>query len=222
MTFIILIIASYLLGSIPFGLLLNKLAGKGDIRKVSSGSIGATNVSRTLGIFGFIATWLLDMAKVIAPFMIFRVMLGDAGTPAAAAGALAGAIAVLGHIFPVWLKFKGGKGISGIFGFILALNPIAFVAEGLIWLLVAMSSGYSSLGALVVLLLLPVFGFAAAGFWTGIIALFLAALGFWAHRENIVRLLAGTESKMQLKLGKLTAAFVIAGIVVLGLAIALR
>jgi len=124
----ILILISYLLGSIPFGFLLVKWAGKGDIRKVSSGSTGATNVGRVIGTRGFVATWVLDMAKAVAAFMIGQYFFGSDF------GALCGAVAVIGHIFPVWLKFKGGKGFAPIWGFILALNPIAFAALGIIWL----------------------------------------------------------------------------------------
>ena len=214
-TYAVFILGSYLLGSIPFGLLLAKWMGKGDIRKIGSGSPGATNVSRVAGISGFIITWVLDMAKVIVPFLVAKSFFG------ADFGALCGAVAVMGHIFPVWLKFQGGKGISGIFGFMLALNPIVFVAQGLIWLLVAISSGYSSAGALVMLILLPVFGF-AIGFWAGVICLFLALLGLWSHRSNIKRLWRGEESKMQLKLGKLALGFILVGLLVVGLAIYLN
>ncbi|MCL2331833.1 MAG: glycerol-3-phosphate 1-O-acyltransferase PlsY [Proteobacteria bacterium] len=214
-TYAAFIIVSYLLGSVPFGLLLTKWMGKGDIRKIGSGSPGATNVSRVAGISGFIITWVLDMGKAILAFMLAKSFLG------ANFGALCGAIAVVGHIFPVWMKFKGGKGLAPMFGFMLALNPIVFATQGLIWLLVAISSGYSSAGALAVLVFLPVFGF-AIGFWAGIICIFLTLVGLWAHRLNIKRLWDGEESKMQLKLGKLALALILVGLLAVGLMIYLN
>ncbi len=210
MIYAILLILSYLLGSIPFGFLIVKLAGKGDIRRHSSGSTGATNVSRLLGIKGFIITWVLDMAKTVAPFLVAKSIVGPDF------GALCGLVAVAAHIFPVWLGFKGGKGISSIFGFLISMNPIAFVSSGLIWLVGAMPSGYSSFGSVLMLVAMPVFGFAIS-FWTGVICVLLAILGLWGNRENITRLLKGNESKMQMNLGKLTLAFVLAGLVAIGL-----
>ena len=213
MTYAILLIFSYLIGSIPFGLLLVKLAGKGDIRKVgTSGGTGATNVARVLGMRGFIATWVLDMAKAVLVFMVARYFVGPDF------GALCGAIAVVGHNFPVWLGFKGGKGFAPILGFILALQPIAFAAMGIIWLIVAVSSGYSSFAALVVMAVLPVFGFVTS-FWTGIICIGLLGIGLWTHRENIDRLLKGNESKIQMPIGKLVPALVLLGLLFLGLVV---
>jgi len=213
MTYAILIIFSYLLGSIPFGLLLVKWAGKGDIRKVgTSGGTGATNVARVMGMRGFIMTWILDMAKAAAVFMIARYFVGPDF------GALCGAIAIIGHNFPIWLKFKGGKGFASLLGFILAMQPIAFAALGIIWLIVAVSTGYSSLGALVVMAVLPVFGFVVS-FWTGIICIGLLGVGLWTHRQNIDRLLKGKESKIQMPIGKLLPALVLLGLLFLALVI---
>ena len=216
MTYIVLLIVSYLLGSIPVGLLLVKLVDKGDIRKVSSGSTGATNVARVMGLSGFVITWALDMAKVIAPVLVGRMLVG------AEFSALCGAVAIAGHIFPVWLKgFKGGKGVSALFGYMLALNPIIFVTQGMIWLIVGLSTRYSSLAAWVIWVLLPVFGFAIS-FWTGIIGIPLAILGLWAQRENIARFLNGNESKMQMNMGKMTVVLVLVGLLVMGLVIAVN
>lgn len=192
MIYAITLIISYFLGSIPMGLLLTKMAGKGDIRKVGSGNIGATNVMRVGGLRLAGLTWLLDMAKAI-----LAVLLG-AWLVEPAFGAWCGVVAVLGHCYPVWLKFKGGKGISCMFGVMLALNPLLFVIEGVEWLVVSLSSGYSSLGAVVAFCLLPVFGFVMGGQF-GWPLLVLALICLWRHKENIRRLISGSESKITWK-----------------------
>jgi glycerol-3-phosphate acyltransferase PlsY len=192
MQYTILLTTAYLLGSIPVGLLLAKWAGKGDIRKVGSGGTGATNVMRVGGFKLAAATWVLDMAKAMIAAALGWYFIGHDF------GAMCGAAAVAGHIFPVWLGFKGGKGISPMLGFMLVVNPVIFIASGLNWLLVALGTGYSSGGSLVALTILPILGF-VAGFNIGLSCLFVSALGFYAHRENIKRLLAGTESKIEWK-----------------------
>ncbi|MCL1785994.1 MAG: glycerol-3-phosphate 1-O-acyltransferase PlsY [Alphaproteobacteria bacterium] len=192
MLYAILLTISYLLGSIPFGLLLTRLAGKGDIRKVGSGGTGATNVMRVGGFKLAGATWILDMAKAMLAALLGWYFVGHDF------GAFCGAAAVAGHIFPIWLSFKGGKGISPMLGFVLATNPIIFAASGLNWLIIALGTGYSSGGSLVVLTILPFLGF-AAGFNIGASCLIVSALGFYAHRENIKRLINGTESKIEWK-----------------------
>jgi len=192
MTHIILIVVAYLLGSIPVGLLLAKWAGKGDIRKVGSGGTGATNVMRVGGFKLAAATWVLDMAKAMIAAALGWYFIGHD------MGAFCGAAAVAGHIFPVWLNFKGGKGISPMMGFMLVTSPVIFMASGINWLLVALGTGYSSGGSLVALTILPILGF-VAGFNIGLACLIVSALGFYAHRENIKRLLAGTESKIEWK-----------------------
>ncbi|MDR1207075.1 MAG: glycerol-3-phosphate 1-O-acyltransferase PlsY [Rickettsiales bacterium] len=216
MTYVILLIISYLLGSIPVALLLVKLAGKGDIRQVSSGNVGATNAARVLGMAGFVITWVMDMAKVIVPVLIGKWLVGMSF------GALCGAVAIVGHIFPIWLRgFKGGKGVSALFGYMLALNPIIFVSQGLTWLIVGLPTGYSSLAAWVNWILLPVFGF-AVDFWTGIVCIPLAILGLWAQRENIKRFIDGKESKMQMNMGKMALVLIIIGFLFLGAVIAIN
>lgn len=194
MAYAILIIISYLLGGVPFGLLLAKLAGKGDIRKVGSGNVGATNVMRVGGLKLAAATWLLDMAKAAAAVLAAKFVLGND-----VFAALCGLAAIVGHNFPVWLKFKGGKGMSSTFGFMLAVNPLFFVVCGIEWLIVALGTGYSSAGALAALAVLALLGFAAGGFWLGLVCLAISLLGFWRHRENIGRLIDGTESKVEWK-----------------------
>jgi acyl phosphate:glycerol-3-phosphate acyltransferase len=180
----------YLLGSIPFGLVLTRLAGTQDLRSIGSGNIGATNVLRT-GRKGLAAaTLLLDMLKGTAAVVIS----GYFGGPDAAM--LTGLGAFLGHIFPVWLKFKGGKGVAVYIGILLGLFWPAAIAFCVIWLAVAFASRYSSLSALVASLVTPLLLW-----WFGhlvLAALFavLTLLLFYMHRENIKRLMAGTEGRI--------------------------
>lgn len=215
MIYAILLVVSYLLGSIPFGWLLIRIAGKGDIRNIGSGGTGATNVARVLGLGGFVGVWAMDMAKAAA-----AVWLG-AHFVSPVFGALCGFIAIFGHCFPIWLKFHGGKGNASMFGVLLAVNPVMFVVVGIEWLLVAATTRYSSLGAIVGFLVMPLLGF-ADGFQMGIIFTAIAALCMFQHRENIKRLIDGTESKMQMSPGKLIAALVIVGLLVLGIVIAIN
>lgn len=192
MQYIIALIVSYLLGSIPMGLILTRLAGKGDLRKVGSGNIGATNVMRVGGLRMAGVVWLLDMVKAIIAVLIGKYIAGDAF------GAWCGFMAIVGHCFPVWLKFHGGKGISSLFGVLLAISPMAFVVCGIEWLLVALGSGISSLGAVVVFCLIPVLGFAIS-VNVGWAFLAIGGLCMWRHRENIKRLWAKQESVIEWK-----------------------
>lgn len=192
MMYVIGIIVSYLLGSIPMGLLLTKMMGRGDLRRVGSGNIGATNVMRVGGLRMAGLVWLLDMAKAIAAVFIGKYIAGDAF------GAWCGFVAIVGHCYPVWLKFKGGKGISSLFGTLLAVSPLSFAVCGIEWLLVALTSGISSLGATIVFCLIPVLGFAIS-ISTGFAFLAIGLLCMWRHRENIKRLLSGSESKIEWK-----------------------
>ena len=183
-------VIGYLLGSIPFGLVLTKFAGTPDLRSIGSGNIGATNVLRT-GRKGLAAaTLLLDMLKGTLAVVI----AGHVSGPNAAM--LAGAGAFLGHLFPVWLKFRGGKGVAVYIGVLLGLFWPAAVTFCLIWLTTAFSFRYSSLSALVASLFTPLFLW-----WFGhpaLAALFavLTLLLFYMHRENIRRLQAGTEGRI--------------------------
>ena len=192
MMYAILLVISYLLGSVPMGLLLTWAAGKGDLRKVGSGNIGATNVMRVGGLRMAAATWLLDMAKVIVPVLLGKALVG------LGFGAWCGFAAICGHCFPIWLRFRGGKGVSGLFGMLLAVSPLSFVFVGIEWLIVALSSGYSSLGALVVFCLVPVFGF-VIDINVGFAFLAVAILCVVRHRANIIRLVQGKESKVEWK-----------------------
>lgn len=184
----------YLLGSIPFGLLLTRAAGLGDIRDVGSGNIGATNVLRT-GHKGLaLATLLLDGAKGAAAVVAGLLL---AGVPGLAAGGLT---AVLGHLFPAWLNWRGGKGVATGFGVLIAAAPLAGVAAGAVWLAVAFTTRISSAGALSAFLAAPLLAwiFQAP---TLVIALAAAlAVLVWArHEKNIRRLLAGTEPRIGAK-----------------------
>jgi len=180
---------AYLLGSIPFGLLLTRLAGTGDLRAIGSGNIGATNVLRTGRKDLAAATLILDAAKAAV-----AVFLANAIAPGA--GMIGGLGAFLGHIFPVWLQFRGGKGVASFLGALLAIHWPTGLVFCATWLAVAGLLRYSSLSALVASLISPL---ALWGFGHGGEALLLApmtALLWWKHRENIARLRAGAETRI--------------------------
>ena len=186
-------LAAYLLGSIPFGLLLAKASGLGDIRKIGSGNIGATNVLRTGNKKLAAATLLLDMAKgFVAVFLSWQYFGPDVTFFAALA-------AVIGHLFPVWLKFKGGKGVATTLGVLLGLSWAVGVACLLSWLTIALVFRYSSLAALVSIAAAPVFGWYLGGPQVAGAAIFLAILVWIRHAANIRRLLRGEESRIKLK-----------------------
>ena len=184
------LILGYLLGSIPFGLILTKLAGTQDLRSIGSGNIGATNVLRT-GRKGLAAATLIcDALKGT----IAVVIAGNFGGPNAAMLAALGAF--LGHLFPVWLKFKGGKGVAVYIGVLIGLFWPAAVVFCVMWLATAVTTRYSSLSALVASFVTPIFRL-----WFGHAALaslfvVLTMLLFYMHRENIKRLQAGTEGRI--------------------------
>lgn len=179
----------YLLGSIPFGLIITRLAGLGDIRDVGSGNIGATNALRTGNKWVAGATFLGDMGKGAAAVILAR-QFGPDLAVIAAFGAL------VGHLFPVWLRFKGGKGISTYIGILLALAWPVGLLFCATWLAVALIFRMSSLAALVASLLSPVY-FVWVDQWQMVeLSVMLVLLVFYAHRENIQRLLAGTEPRI--------------------------
>lgn len=183
------LVFGYALGSIPFGLLLTRAAGLGDIRKVGSGNIGATNVLRVGGKGLAAATLLLDAAKGLVAVLIAR-QFGLEPALGAAAGA------VLGHLFPVWLGFKGGKGGATILGAFLGLAwQVAAIGAGL-WLLIAVTLRYSSLATLSATALAALAAWWLAPQPVAILASLLVLLVWAKHHENIRRLLAGTESKI--------------------------
>ena len=189
MLYIIGILVAYVLGSIPCGLVLSRIFGYGDLRKVGSGNTGATNALRVGGLRLAILVWVLDMAKAAVAVLIGNWIGG------AAFGAWCGFAAMVGHCFPVWLRFRGGKGVSCLFGILLAVNPILFVICGIEWLIVALRFGYSSLGAVVVFCLAPVLGFAIS-LGVGFAFFAMGLLCLYRHLENIGRLVGGTETKI--------------------------
>ena len=182
----------YLLGSIPFGLVLTKLAGLGDIRDIGSGNIGATNVLRTGRKDLALATLLLDSGKGGIAVLIAYWAFGY-GSDAAI---IAGCAAFLGHVFPVWLGFKGGKGVATYLGTLGALAWPAGLVACAIWLIMAVVFRYSSLSALTAALLSPIAAYYVAGGKVALAALFLAALLIYRHETNIRRLLKGEEPKI--------------------------
>jgi len=184
------LVIGYLLGSIPFGLVLTRLAGTQDIRSIGSGSIGATNVLRTGRKSLAAGTLLLDALKGTVAVVI----AGSIAGPNAAM--VAGLGAFLGHLFPVWLKFNGGKGVATYIGVLIGLFWPAALMFCLIWLATAVTTRYSSLSALVAAFVTPLFLW-----WFGhpaLASLFvvLTLLLFWKHTENIKRLQAGTEGRI--------------------------
>lgn len=191
MTEAIYFLGGYLLGSIPFGLLFTRLAGLGDIRAIGSKNIGATNVLRTGRKDLAFATLLADALKGTAAVLVAKYVSGaDTVVIAAGAGAF------LGHVFPVWLGFRGGKGVATYIGVLLGTFWPAALAFGAVWLAVAFLSRYSSLSALVASAVIPVFIYVFAGPVWGIAFAVLSVILIAKHRANISRLLSGTETKI--------------------------
>jgi glycerol-3-phosphate acyltransferase PlsY len=183
----------YLLGSIPFGLVLTRMAGLGDIRKIGSGNIGATNVLRTGNKPLAAATLLLDSGKGAIAALLAQLWAGPEAAALAAGGAM------LGHTFPVWLGFKGGKGVATALGSLLAVNWPVGVVACLTWLFIACLFRISSLSALVALGISPIVAWYTGGPLVAALALFIAALVYLRHAANIRRLLKGEEPKITLR-----------------------
>lgn len=183
----------YLLGSIPFGLIITRLSGQGDIRSIGSGNIGATNVLRTGNKKLAALTLAFDILKGTAAVLIASYFMGRDPSVCAGLGAF------LGHLFPIWLKFKGGKGVATYIGILAGLFWPAFIAFALIWLVVAAITRYSSLAALLATLATPFVlrGFEAFQF-SELFAL-LTLLAWLKHHANIRRLLSGSESRIGAK-----------------------
>lgn len=189
--FLIAAVAGYLLGSIPFGLLITRLAGLGDIRNVGSGNIGATNVLRTGRKDLAFATLLLDSFKAGLAVFLITSITGDRNV-----GLVAGAFAFVGHCYPVWLGFKGGKGVATYAGLLVFASPLALAVGAPVWLILFATTRISSLAALTAAACVP-FGAYLLGEtqFASLLLLGLSVLVFWTHRENIKRLLSGTEPK---------------------------
>ena len=180
----------YLLGSIPFGLLLTRMAGLGDVRKIGSGNIGATNVLRTGNKKLAAATLLLDALKGTAAVLVANALWGYE------ASLVAGFFAFLGHLFPVWLGFKGGKGVATYIGVLLGAAPLMMLAFALIWIATAFITRYSSLSALVAMVIIPVALWLLGPEKTALLVTLLSVISWLKHHENIRRLIAGTESRI--------------------------
>lgn len=191
MDYLLSALLGYLLGSIPFGLVLSRMAGYGDIRKIGSGNIGATNVLRTGNKPLALATLILDSGKgAIAVIITLSLVNYNAAL-------IAGFFALLGHCFPIWLNFKGGKGVATTLGTLIAIQPLLGAITCLIWFIAALIFRISSLSALIAVGFTPVISHFLyhnsnlSGFCA-----FVAALVYIKHRENIKRLFAGTEPKI--------------------------
>ena len=193
---LLLIILFYLIGSLPFALILTKLSGFGDIRNFGSGNVGATNVLRTGNKLLAIIVLSLDILKGLIPYLIIHIYFNELS--------LLNKIflchfAIIGHIYPVWLKFKGGKGVATYIGFLFGLNPYIAISFLLIWLVVAYISKYSSLGSLVGIFVAPAyFIFINFNFNISIFFIYLSFVIIIKHKENIKRLINKTESKIKL------------------------
>ena len=193
---LLLIILFYLIGSLPFALILTKLSGFGDIRNIGSGNVGATNVLRTGNKLLAIIVLSLDILKGLIPYLIIHIYFNELS--------LLNKIflchfAIIGHIYPIWLKFKGGKGVATYIGFLFGLNPYIAISFLLIWLVVAYMSKYSSLGSLVGIFVAPAyFIFINFNFNISVLFIYLSFVIVIKHKENIKRLINKTETKIKL------------------------
>jgi glycerol-3-phosphate acyltransferase PlsY len=179
----------YLLGSIPFGLILTRLGGKGDLRHIGSGNIGATNVLRTGSRLLAGLTLILDCLKATAAILIARRLFGEESADYAAAGAL------IGHLYPVWLGFRGGKGVATFLGILIPLLPLAAIVYAIVWILLLLTLRISSVSGMIAALSAPI---TAAVLHSSLFPMLLgfAVLVLWKHRENIHRLRRGTEPRI--------------------------
>jgi len=179
----------YLFGSIPFGLLLTRLAGKGDVREIGSGNIGATNVLRTGSRWLAALTLALDCLKATAAILIAQLLFGREMAAIAASGAL------IGHLYPVWLGFRGGKGVATLLGILLALLWPAALVYAAVWLFLLMTLRISSLAGMTAAATAPIVAYALNSSYVPLLLGF-ALLVLWKHRENILRLRKGTEPRI--------------------------
>ena len=179
----------YLLGSIPFGLVLTRLAGKGDVRKIGSGNIGATNVLRTGSRWLAVLTLVLDCLKATVAIVLAQLLFGIGTGIAAAAGAL------VGHLYPVWLGFRGGKGVATFLGILIALLWPAALVYAAVWIVLLATLRISSLAGMTAAVTAPVVAFALHSPYVPMLLGF-ALLVLWKHRENILRLSKGAEPRI--------------------------
>ena len=184
-------IISYLMGSIPFGLILTKLFLKKDIREIGSGNIGATNALRTGNKLIGYSTLILDVLKAVIPVLYVKINLPDTVY-------ISALFAFIGHVFPVWLKFKGGKGVATYVGILFSLNIIFGLVFGICWLIIFFISKYSSLASLIGSLSIPVYILILKDLENIFFYLIMFILIFFTHRENIKRLKNKEESKTKI------------------------
>jgi glycerol-3-phosphate acyltransferase PlsY len=189
----------YLLGSIPFGLLLTRIAGKGDIREIGSGNIGATNVLRTGSKWLAALTLVLDCLKATAAILIAHALFeqGFGGFGPAARAAAAGAM--VGHLYPVWLKFRGGKGVATFLGVLIPLLPVAAAIYAALWILLLLTIRISSVAGMAAAISAPIVAAVLKDDALLPMLLGFALLVLWKHRENILRLRKGTEPRIGTK-----------------------
>lgn len=204
MTFLAIPLIAYFLGSIPFGLLLTKAFGRGDVRKVGSGNIGATNVARAAGLLAGALTLVLDVAKGAGAVLLAEKLTNDSAT-----GMMMAALAaLLGHCFPVWLKFKGGKGVATAAGIFLVLSPLACLAAVILFILVVVFWRYVSLGSVSAAAAMPLLIYFlwaprhAPPKVVTIGAVATALLIIYKHRSNLQRLFKGAEPKFSFSKNK--------------------
>ena len=187
---ILALLFGYLLGSIPFGLVLTRMAGKGDLRKIGSGNIGATNVLRTGSKPLAALTLILDCLKATAAVVLAQRLIGME------TGAAAGAGAFVGHLYPVWLKFRGGKGVATLLGVLIPLLPIVAIVYVVVWILLLLTLRISSVAGIAAAVSAPVMAAILNDQTLFPMLLGFALLVLWKHRENILRLKAGTEPRI--------------------------
>ena len=180
----------YLFGSIPFGLILARLGGKGDVRKIGSGNIGATNVLRTGSKPLAALTLALDCLKATAAILLSQRLFGPDAGSAAAAGAL------VGHLYPIWLGFRGGKGVATLLGILIPLMPVAAIVYAAIWVILLLTIRISSVAGMAAAISAPVMALILGNRILIPLLLGFAVLVVWKHRENIVRLKKGTEPRI--------------------------
>ena len=190
-----LIILFYFIGSLPFALILTKLFGFGDIRNIGSGNIGATNVLRTGNKFLAFVVLCLDIIKGFIPFLICQIYFNDLNM---INKIIICHVAVIGHIFPIWLKFKGGKGVATYIGFLFGVNPFIALSFLIIWSLIAVTTKYSSLSSLIAILVAPLYFIINYNLYFVFFFIYLTLVIITKHSENIKRLLNKTESKIKL------------------------
>ncbi|HVU29626.1 MAG TPA: glycerol-3-phosphate 1-O-acyltransferase PlsY [Sphingomicrobium sp.] len=179
----------YLLGSIPFGLLVTRIAGKGDVREIGSGNIGATNVLRTGSKALAALTLILDCLKATVAILVSQLLFG------AETGAFAASGALIGHLYPVWLGFRGGKGVATLLGILIALLWPAALVYAAVWIFLLVSLRISSLAGMTAAATAPIVAYALHSAYVPLLVGF-ALLVLWKHRENILRLRRGTEPRV--------------------------